>query len=133
MLSVLITVLVLHVLAAVFWAGSTFTLAWLGGERAEQLFGAQMGAAALAVITGFYLWGELHRGPFGMAEQILAVGVVAAFAAAGLQGALIGGARRKIAAGADPTALRRRMAAGERVATVLLAITLIAMTAVRYI
>jgi hypothetical protein len=130
---VLIVALVLHVLAAVFWAGSTFTLARLGGERAEKLFGPQMGAATLAIITGMYLWSVLHSGEFGVAEQILSVGVISALIAAGVQGALIGGARRRIAAGTDPSALQGRMAVAEQIAAVLLAITLIAMTVVRFI
>ena len=45
----LVAAIVLHVLGAVYWAGSTFTLTRLGGERAEQFSGPQMGAAALAI------------------------------------------------------------------------------------
>jgi hypothetical protein len=132
---VLMAVLVLHVLTAVFWAGSTFTLARMSGERAEQFFAPQMGAAAVAALTGLVVWRQLHSGTFGLAEQILAAGVAAALLAAGVQGALIGGARRKIgaASGADATAQRRRMAVGERIAAVLLAVALIAMTMVRYV
>jgi hypothetical protein len=75
---VLMAVLVLHVLAAVFWAGSTFTLARMAGERTEQFFAPQMGAAAVAALTGLVLWRQLHSGTFGLAEQILAAGVAAA-------------------------------------------------------
>lgn len=132
---VLITTLVLHVLSMAFWTGSTYTLSRMGGERAEQLFPAQMGAALLAVITGAILWGELHQGAFGLSEELLATGAVAAILAAGVQGAMIGGARRRLAgaAGAELAAIRGRMAVGQRVAAFLLSIALILMTAVRFL
>jgi hypothetical protein len=131
----LMAVLVLHVLAAVFWAGSTFTLARMAGERAEQFFAPQMGAAAVTALTGFVLWWQLHSGTFGVAEQILAAGVAAALLAAGVQASLIAGAQPTIgaASGAGATALRRRMAVGERIAAGLLAVALIAMTVVRFV
>jgi hypothetical protein len=129
----LIITLALHMLAVVFWAGSTFTLARFGGEGAEKLFGPQMGAAGLAIITGGILWGQLHKGPFGPAEQILAVGALLGIIAAGVQGALVGAARRKIADGMDSAPLRARMALGNRIAAALLAAALIAMTSVRFV
>ena len=130
---VLIVAIVLHVLAAVFWAGSTFTLTRFGGERAEHLFLPQMGAAAVVVITGIILWGLLHQGPFGPEEQLLAAGAFAALAAAGAQGALVGSARRRIAGGADAQTLRGRMLTGNRIAASLLAFTLIVMTVARFV
>src|SRR5260221_14611434 len=84
----LIIVLSLHVLSSVFWAGSSFTLARTGGVGGELLFRPQMGAAVIAVLTGGYLGDLGHEATFGTAEQILAVGAVAALVAAGVQGAI---------------------------------------------
>jgi hypothetical protein len=84
----IIVLLAVHVLAGVFWAGSTFALARAGGDAAARLFRPQMGAATLALLAGLGLWGILHRGPMGPMEDTLAVGVVCALAAAGVQGML---------------------------------------------
>jgi hypothetical protein len=132
--SLLIAVLVLHVLAAVFWAGSTFAFARMGGEGGERLFGPQMGAATVAVVTGGALWGLLHAGPPGLPERLLGIGALSALIAAGVQGVLIGGARRRLAQGGEAVAgARQRIVLAQRIASGLLALTLILMTAVRYI
>jgi hypothetical protein len=129
----LIIILSLHVLAAVFWAGTSFTLARTGGVGGERLFRPQMGAAVVAVLTGGYLWGELHRHMFGAPEQVLAVGVVCAFVAAGVQGAMVGGAIRKLSkAEIGEAAARSRIALAQRIAAGLLAVTLVCMAAARY-
>jgi hypothetical protein len=61
---------------------------------------------------------------------ILTVGAVCAIAAAGVQGALVGGTIRKMKAGALAEAdARRTMALGNRIAAGLLAVTLITMVA----
>ncbi|MEN3375287.1 MAG: hypothetical protein V7604_642, partial [Hyphomicrobiales bacterium] len=52
MQAILIVTLVLHVLSGVFWAGSTFALARIGGNQADRFFRPQMGAAAVAIVTG---------------------------------------------------------------------------------
>ena len=68
-------------------------------------------------------------------EIVLAVGVVAAFAAAGVLGAFVGSARRKVA-GADPgeeAQLRAQMAKGERIAAGLLVVTVICMAIARMV
>ena len=129
-LAVLIA-LSLHALAAVFWVGTTFTLARTGGIGGERLFRPQMGAATLAVLTGSYVWHLLHEGSFGPSEQVLAVGVVAALIAAGVQGALAGPASRRLRAGHDEAAARSRLALAQRVTAVLLAVTLVCMVIAR--
>lgn len=48
----LIIILAFHVLAAVFWAGSTFALARWSGSAEDRLFGPQMGSAMIAVPMG---------------------------------------------------------------------------------
>lgn len=106
----------LHVLAAVFWAGSTFAIARGVIQDAPQLFKAQMMAATVSVLAGGGLWGMLHHGVMGGMEKVLAIGAVCALAAAGVQGAL----RR------SSPLLSQRIAAG------LLVVTLLCMTLARY-
>jgi hypothetical protein len=112
----LIVLIALHVLAGVFWAGSTFAIVRSGGEGAQTLFGPQMGAATLTVLAGIGLWGLLHRGGMGPMEHTLALGAVCAIAAAGVQGAT----RRK-----NPLK-------GQRIAAGLLAIAVICMATARF-
>ena len=129
----LIIALSLHVLSSVFWAGSSFTLARTGGIGGELLFRPQMGAALIAVLTGGYLGHLVHEGIFGTAEQILAVGAVAALVAAGVQGAIGGRAIRSLRRGtADEVAARSRLATAQRIAAGLLAVTAVCMGAARY-
>ena len=129
----LIIALSLHVLSSVFWAGSSFTLARTGGVGGELLFRPQMGAAVIAVLTGGYLGHLVHEGSFGVPEQILAVGAVAALIAAGVQGAIGGRAIRSLRNGAvDAVAARSRIAMAQRIAAALLALTAVCMGAARY-
>lgn len=113
----IIAMIALHVLAGVFWAGSTFTLARTGGAGADALFRSQMGAALLALLTGAGMWHVLHEASFGAAEKVLMTGAIAAVIAAGVQGAL----RHK-----QPV-MAQRLAAG------LLAITVVCMVVSRYV
>ena len=114
---VLIVLIGLHILAGVFWAGSTFAIVRSGGAGAQALFGPQMGAATLTVLAGIGLWGLLHRGSMGPMEHTLALGALCAIAAAGVQGAT----RRK-----NPLK-------GQRIAAALLAIAVICMAIARYV
>jgi uncharacterized membrane protein len=129
----LIITLSLHILSAVFWAGTSFALARTGGIGGEQLFRPQMGAAVIAVLSGGYLGHLVHAGSFGTPEQLLAVGALAALVAAGVQGAIGGGAIRSLRNGkADETDARSRIAAAQRIAAALLAVTAVCMGAARY-
>ena len=132
----LIITLSLHVLSSVFWAGSSFTLARTGGAGGEQLIGPQMGAAVVTILTGAYLGHSVHAGMFGTAEQILAVGALAALVAAAFQGAIGGRAIRSLRNGkadeADEADARSRIAAAQRAAALLLAVTAVCMGAARY-
>jgi len=117
----------------VFWAGTSFVLARTGGIGGEQLFRPQMGAAVIAVLSGGYLGHLVHAGSFGTAEQILAVGALGALVAAGVQGAIGGGAIRSLRNGkADETDARSRIATAQRIAAALLALTAVCMGAARY-
>jgi hypothetical protein len=132
---VLIILQVLHVLSGVFWAGTTFALARMGGNQAGQLFRPQMGAAVFAVVTGGLLWFLLHRGPPGLQEHILGVGAIFALIAAGIQG-LTGPRRQHIVAGIgalESASADQRMVTGQRLAAACLAVTVACMAASRYV
>ncbi len=133
MQSILIVTLALHVLASVFWAGSTFALARAGGSFADQLFRPQLGAATVAILSGTYLWHLLHAGAFGRTEQALAIAAGSAVVAFAVQISL-GKTLRDLRAKPDSeAALRPRVAAAQRVASGLLMVTVIAMAIARYV
>lgn len=126
---VYIVVIGLHVMAGVFWAGTTIAVARDPDIRAERFFRPQMGAAGLAFLTGLLLWYFFHEGAFGSMEKVLALGILTALIAAGVQGALVGSASSQLA-GADAatqTELRAKMTRGERIAGGLLVITVLCM------
>src|SRR5439155_24220086 len=85
MQTALVIALSLHVLSSVFWAGSSFALARIGGVGGEQLVFPQLGAAMIAILTGGYLGHLVHSGSFGTTEQVLAVGAAWALIADGVQ------------------------------------------------
>lgn len=130
----LIVTLVLHVLSGVFWAGTTFASARTGGNQADLFFRPQMGAAAIAVVTGGVLWFLLHHGSLGTPGHLLAIGSLSAFLAAGVQGMTGAPALRKLSASGESegSRLRQRAASGQRIAAALLAITVTCMAAARY-
>jgi hypothetical protein len=130
----LIVALVLHVVSGVFWAGTTFALARTAGNQADLFFRPQMGAAAVAVVTGALLWFLLHHGPLGMQGHILAIGALCTLLAVGVQGAMGAPALRKSSAlgESEGSRLRHRVATGQRIAAALLMITVTCMAAARY-
>jgi hypothetical protein len=52
MQATVIVALVLHVVSGVFWAGSTFALARSSATQAREFLRPQLGAAAVAIVTG---------------------------------------------------------------------------------
>src|SRR6201992_3045637 len=114
---VLVILIGIHILAGVFWAGSTFAIVRSCGAVASTLFGPQMGAATLTVLAGVGLWGMLHRGPGGPTEHTLALGALCAIAAAGVQGATH----------------KKNPVKGQRIAAGLLLITVLCMAIARYV
>lgn len=125
----------LHVLAGVFWAGTTFALARTGVERAEQLLRPQLGAAVVAVATGALLWFFFHRGDASMQAHILALGAMFAVLAIGVQAvSAASGARRLSTSGElDALPVRHRATTGQRIAAPLLAVTVACMAVARYL
>lgn len=131
----IIIVIALHVMAATFWAGSTFALARLGGAAAGPLFRPQMGAATVAIATGTLLWWFLHEGLFGAPEMVLGAGALAALAAVAIQATAIGPVHGQLGAGqgAEASAAPARVAIGHRAAAGLLAITALSMAVARFV
>ncbi|TPM46293.1 hypothetical protein FJ951_14890 [Mesorhizobium sp. B2-2-3] len=123
----------LHVMAGVFWAGTTITLARDPEIRAERFIGPQMGAAGMVFLTGALLWYFFHGAYFGSMEMVLALGIVAAFVAAGVLRTMVRRTSTQLA-GADAAtepALRAKMAQGERIAAWLLVLTVLCMATAR--
>ncbi|TPL90337.1 hypothetical protein [Mesorhizobium sp. B2-3-12] len=132
---VYIVVIGLHVVAGVFWAGTTVTLARDPEIKAERFIRPQLGAAGMVFLTGALLWYLFHGAYFGSMEMVLALGILTASAAAGVLGAMVRAPSRRLAgASADiETQLRARMAMGERIAARLLAITVLCMAVARMV
>ena len=129
-----IAVLILHVLVSVFWAGTTFTLARLAGQSGEKLVVPQLGAAVIAILTGGYLGHTLHGGSFGLAEQVLAIGIACALIAAGLQGVIgVNSLRHLQNSRLDLDRARDRIGKAQRAGAALLAVTVITMVLARYV
>jgi hypothetical protein len=127
---------VLHVLSGVFWAGTTFVLARIGGDQASQLFWPQMGAATVVVLTGALLWNLVHRGTLGTLQgYILALGAFCALLAAGVQGATGAPTLQKLlgAEATERSRVCRHVPTGQRVAAAFLTIAVTCMAAARYI
>jgi len=124
---------VVHALAAVFWMSSSGMIGRNGGLGAETLFPRQMGAALIAVLTGGFLWGQLHTGGVGVYEMILGGGACLAIIAAGVQGAVVGTSLRKLKAGGDVAGTRKTVAGVNRLAAGLLGICFICMVVARFV
>ncbi len=134
MQAVLITLVVLHVLSGVFWAGTTFALARMAGNQGAALFRPQMGAATLAILTGALLWFLLHRGPAGLQEHVLGLGALLAIVAVAIQGATRRRSRIAVAGGGTlDGGLDQGAVTGQRLAAACLAVTVACMAASRFI
>jgi len=114
----IIFLLAVHVLTGVFWAGSTLALTHTSSshEITPELFRAQMSAAVLTVAAGAALWGIVLRGAHGPMENTLGVGALCAIAAAGVQGGM-----------------RKSPAMAQRIAAVLLSVTVVCMVISPYV
>lgn len=126
----LLIVLGLHMAGALFWLLTSLVLGFNGNPAASKvMFRAQMVAATVAVFSGGGLWSWLHPGAFGRPEIMLAIGAVLAIAAAGVQGALVGGSVRRLP---DPVA-ERKVLLGQRIGSGLLVVTLALMLAAGHV
>ena len=131
----LILLVGLHLAAGLFWFFWSALLGWGGNPGASRtLYRPQMIASVLAVFSGGGLWQLLHVGAYGRPEQVLSLGALAALAAAGVQGSMVGGSVRRIKAG-EPAegALIARIVKGQRIGAGLLAFTLATMIVERFV
>ena len=120
----------LHMAAVLFWLLTSLVLGFGSHAAAStRLFRSQMVAATLAVFSGGGLWSMLHPAGFRGPEMALAAGAVLAIAAAGVQGALVGGNVRRLP---DPAA-ETQVVRGQKIAGVLLAVALACMLLARHV
>ena len=120
----------LHMAGGLFWMLTSLVLGWNNNPAASKpLFRPQMIAATVAVFSGGGLWQTLHSGGFGPKEMVLAAGAVLAVAAAGVQGALVGG---NVKLPPDAVAAAK-IVRGQKIATGLLAATLACMLVDRFV
>jgi hypothetical protein len=93
-----------------------------------------MGAAAVAVLSGGYLWHLLHESAVGRAEYILAIAggfAIVALAVQGLgTGLALSALRRRVI---EDAVAKSRVAIAYRAAAALLAVTAVGMAAARYV
>lgn len=130
----LIIALCLHITAAVYWAGSTFTLARLGTQAGGPLFRPQLAAAIITITSGAFLWNALHEGALGKTETVLGAGAAAAMLALVLQASLVWPVMRATRGGAAVNAsahVRARLA--NRSAAVFLLVATISMAGARFL
>lgn len=122
----------IHVLAAVFWAGSTFAVARVGASLLSRLFLPQVGSAIVAVVSGGYLWHVLHGRALGTGEQVLIVGAACGLLALAIQ---IGVTARDFLR--NKTRATQQLGAssliGQRIAAALLVIVVICMAIARFL
>jgi uncharacterized membrane protein len=124
----LLVLIVLHVLTGVFWAGSTFVLARTGGANAEHLAFPQFGAAIATMLMGIAVWAlALRTVPPIPSLHVLGAGALCAVLAAVVQALALPAVRQLRASGPDEAAPRRRIAMHQRIAGVLLMITVVCM------
>lgn len=120
--------LILHVVPAVFWAGSTAILARPGTVGSPFLLKApQTGTAIGAILFGLILWTLLHQGEPGTGEYVLGAGALCALAAFAIQQIIAWPALRR-----DPTGGQSRFGGAQRVSSILLILALSAMVTFRY-
>ena len=130
----LIVAAALHVLTAVFWAGTTFALARTGGAATERLFKPQLVAAVLACLSGGYLGHTLHGHSIGGPEQVLITAAAASVIALLVQVSIVGDAMRTLHDRTwDHAPARAQATLGHRVAAGLLGLAAIGMAVARYL
>jgi hypothetical protein len=108
----------LHALAGVFWAGSTLALTHTSRSHriTPELFRAQISAAALTIAAGAALWGIAIRAAHGPMARTLGIGALCAIVAAAVQ-----------------VALRKSPVTAQRIAAVLLSVTVVCMVISPYV
>ena len=129
----MMVLIVLHVVPGVYWAGTTFALARDPMIGDAILGRAQAGAAGVVIVMGIILMAIHYDLPAGAAAWDLGIGALCALIAAGVQHGIAWPARRRLAAGTgDAAANRQRAALGQRIAALLLVVTVVTMVIWRF-
>jgi hypothetical protein len=113
----------LHMLAATFWAGTTFVLARTGGLGLDRLRAPQLGAALVAVASGGYMGHAMHSGALTRMQLVLLAGAACA---------LLAGALQVVAAVRARGGNQGFNVAAQRAAAALLAVAAVCMVVARY-
>lgn len=121
---VFVIILSIHMLAATFWAGSSFVLARTGGLGLDRLRAPQLGAALVAMASGGYMGHAMHSEVLTRMQLVLLAGAACALLAAVLQ--VVAAVRARHAANQGFSVAAQRAAAG------LLAIAAVCMVVARY-
>jgi hypothetical protein len=120
----------LHMAGALFWLLTSLVLGFGGNPALSgRMFRPQMVAATVAVFSGGGLWSMLHPAGFRPQEMVLAAGAVLAVAAAGVQGAMVGGNARRLP---EPAA-EAKVVRGQKIAGVLLLLALACMLTAKHV
>jgi hypothetical protein len=116
--TLVMALIALHALAGVFWAGSTLTLTHASPSHrvTPELLRAQMAAAGLTIAAGAALWGIAIRGDHGPMAITLGIGALCAIVAAAVQ-----------------FGMRRSPVMAQRLAAVLLSVTVVCMVISPYV
>jgi hypothetical protein len=130
MQQIMIVAISLHVLTAVFWAGSTFVVARTGTGSLDRLFIPQVASAIVAMASGGYLWKAVHSGAMGPAEVVLCAGAVSGLLALVTQIGFTAPALIRTSRGA--AALGGGVLVAQRAAAALLAFAVVCMAAARF-
>jgi hypothetical protein len=121
-----------HVLAAIFWAGSTMGAAVTRAVN-RRLFVSQMLAALAVIAAGTYLWTTLHGGEQGVAERGLDIGAGCAILALVIQAIMVGPVVARSSGPITELVARTRCILANRIATALLSVAAISMATARYL
>ena len=125
---IVIALIVLHVVTGVFWAGSSFVLARLGGLMVEKLAFPQFGAGVATLCLGLATWFLALRGlPPTPGFHVLGIGAACAVLALIVQATALPAVKTLKGAQGDSSPQQRRVLISQRVAAGLLLLTVLAM------
>lgn len=130
---VLILLTALHVLTGVYWAGSSFVAASGAVARLDRLTYGQIATAIVVILAGGALFAIMR--PTGTPELSLEIGAICALAAVAVQGTTLPAFWHLGEAPSEAEAMHARRWAlmSQRVAALLLAVTVVCMAIWRYV
>ncbi|WP_250627233.1 hypothetical protein [Pinirhizobacter soli] len=125
---IVIALIVLHVVTGVFWAGSSFVLARMGGLLVEKLAFPQFGAGVATLCLGMATWFLALRGlPPTPGFHVLGIGAACAVLALIVQASALPAVKTLKGAQGDSSPQQRRVLISQRVAAGLLLLAVLAM------